>query len=391
MKKRLLVLLLAATPLLFVQCNSKKTEDTAMADTTRVEKKAGVSSSPFGKLPDGTAVSLFTLKNENGMTMTVMNYGGIITSLTAPDKNGQFEDIVLGYDSLSGYLKSSPYFGALIGRYGNRIGTGKFTLDGKSYQLGQNNNGNHLHGGPNGFDKRFWNIEEHPVANGAALKLTYTSKDMEEGYPGNLNTQVIYHLTDSNELKIFYEATTDKPTIINLTQHTYFNLSGNTKADILQHELYINADKFVPVDKTLIPTGELKNVSETPFDFKTPTAIGSRIDKKDQQLEFGQGYDHCWVLNTAGDTTKVAATLHDPSTGRVLSVRTSEPGIQFYSGNFLDGSITGKYSTVYNKRYGLCLETEHFPDSPNQKSFPPVVLRPGETYRTQTVYTFLTK
>lgn len=390
MKHRSLTLLLGASSLLFVQCKSK-TETTAMSDTTRVETKAKVSSAPFGKLADGTDVSLFTLTNANGMKMTVMNYGGIITSLTAPDKNGNFEDIVLGYDSLSGYLKASPYFGALIGRYGNRIGKGKFTLDGKQYQLPQNNNGNHLHGGPNGFDKRFWSIEEHPVSNGAALKLTYTSKDMEEGYPGTLNAQVIYHLTDNNELKIFYEATTDKPTVVNLTQHTYFNLSGDSKADILQHELFLSADQFVPVDNTLIPTGELKNVSETPFDFKTPTAIGSRIDKKDQQLEFGKGYDHCWVLNTQGDTSKVAATLYDPASGRVMSVKTSEPGIQFYSGNFLDGSITGKFNTVYKQRYGLCLETEHFPDSPNKKNFPPVVLRPGETYRTQTMYTFSTK
>lgn len=389
MKHHSLILLLGGA-LLFVKCNPK-TENATMADTTRVETKADVSSSPFGKLPDGTEVSLFTLTNARGMKMTVMNYGGIITSLTAPDKNGNFEDVVLGYDSLSGYLKSSPYFGALIGRYGNRIGKGKFSLDGKQYQLAQNNNGNSLHGGPNGFDKRFWNIEEHPVKNGAALKLTYTSKDMEEGYPGTLTTQVIYHLTDNNELKIFYEATTDKPTIVNLTQHTYFNLSGNSKSDILQHELFLSADEFVPVDNTLIPTGELKKVSETPFDFKTPTAIGSRIDKKDQQLEFGKGYDHCWVLNTQGDTSRVAATLYDPASGRVMSVKTSEPGIQFYSGNFLDGSITGKFNTVYKQRYGLCLETEHFPDSPNHKNFPSVVLRPGETYRTQTMYTFSTK
>jgi aldose 1-epimerase len=229
------------------------------------------------------------------------------------------------------------------------------------------------------------------VSNGAALKLTYVSKDMEEGFPGTLNTQVIYHLTDNNELKIFYEATTDKPTVINLTQHTYFNLSGNSKSDILQHELFLDADKFVPVDNTLIPTGELKNVSETPFDFKTPTAIGARIDKKDQQLEFGKGYDHCWALNTNGDTSKVAATLHDPASGRVMSVKTSEPGIQFYSGNFLDGTITGKFNTVYKQRYGLCLETEHFPDAPNKKNFPSVLLRPGETYRTQTMYTFSIK
>jgi aldose 1-epimerase len=390
MKHRSLMLLAGAASILFVSCNSK-TENTTMSDTTSVATKAKISTEPFGKLPDGTAVSLFTLTNAKGMTMKVMNYGGVITSLTAPDKNGNLEDVVLGYDSLSGYLKSSPYFGALIGRYGNRIGKGKFSLDGKDYQLPQNNNGNTLHGGPNGFDKRFWNIEEYAVTNGAALKLTYVSKDLEEGFPGTLNTQVIYHLTDNNELKIFYEATTDKPTVINLTQHTYFNLSGNSKADILQHELFLDADKFIPVDKTLIPTGEIKNVSETPFDFKTPTAIGSRIDKKDQQLEFGLGYDHCWALNTNGDTSKVAATLHDPASGRVMSVKTSEPGIQFYSGNFLDGSITGKYNTVYKQRYGLCLETEHFPDSPNKKNFPPVVLKPGETYKTQTMYTFTTK
>ncbi|HEY0654161.1 MAG TPA: aldose epimerase family protein [Chryseosolibacter sp.] len=390
MKHHSFMLLLGATSLFFASCN-QKIENAAMSDTTRVETKTNLTSAPFGRLPDGKEVRLFTLKNANGMTMKVMNYGGVITSLTAPDKDGKFEDVVLGYDSLNGYLQKSPYFGALIGRYGNRIGKGKFSLDGKDYQLAQNNNGNALHGGPNGFDKRFWNIEEYPVTNGAALKLTYTSPDMEEGYPGTLNSQVIYHLTDNNELKIYYEATTDKPTVVNLTQHTYFNLSGNTKSDILQHELFLDADKFVPVDKTLIPTGELKDVSETPFDFKTPTAIGSRIDKKDAQLEAGLGYDHCWVLNTNGDTSKVAATLHDPASGRVMSVKTSEPGIQFYSGNFLDGTITGKYNTVYQKRYGLCLETEHFPDSPNKKNFPSVLLKPGETYRTQTIYTFSTK
>jgi aldose 1-epimerase len=383
-------LLAAAAPFIFTNCNPK-TEKSEMADATQAQTKASVTSASFGKLADSTDVSLFTLTNAQGMTMKVMNYGGTITSLTAPDKDGTFEDVVLGYDSLAGYLKNSPYFGALIGRYGNRIGKGKFSLEGKNYQLPLNNDVNSLHGGANGFDKRFWNIEEYPVDNGAAIKLTYTSKDMEEGYPGNLNAQVIYHLTDNNELKLFYEATTDKTTVINLTQHTYFNLSGNTKSDILQHELFLDADQFVPVDKTLIPTGELKAVSETPFDFKTPTAIGSRIDKKDQQLEFGLGYDHCWVLNTKGDTSKVAATLHDPTSGRVMSVYSSEPGIQFYSGNFLNGSITGKLGIVYQQRYGVCLETEHFPDSPNKKNFPSVVLKPGETYRTQTIYSFSTK
>jgi aldose 1-epimerase len=390
MKHLSLLLLAGAVSFLFVKCNSKA-DKTSMADTAQVQTKPQITSAPFGKLADGTAVSLFTISNSKGMTMKVMNYGGIITSLTAPDKNGKMEDVVLGYDSLSGYLKESPYFGALIGRYGNRIGKGKFSLEGKQYQLAVNNNGNTLHGGPNGFDKRFWNITEHSVENGSALKLTYTSNDMEEGFPGTLNTQVIYHLTENNELRIYYEATTDKATVVNLTQHTYFNLSGNSKTDILKHELFLDADKFIPVDKLLIPTGELKNVSETPFDFKTPTAIGSRIDKDDQQLKYGIGYDHCWVLNTQGDTSKVAATLYDATSGRVMSVSTSEPGIQFYSGNFLDGKITGKFGTVYNQRYGLCLETEHFPDSPNQKTFPSTVLKPGETYRTQTIYSFSTK
>jgi aldose 1-epimerase len=372
-------------------CNPKSSETHTMTDSLNVQSKPKVSVAPFGSMPDGTSISQYTLTNSKGMTMKVINYGGIITHLMAPDKNGTFEDVVLGHDSLSGYLKSNPYFGALIGRYGNRIGNGKFTLDGKTYTLAQNNGPNNLHGGPNGFDKRVWTIEEYPVDNGTALKLSYLSKDLEEGYPGNLQAEVIYHLTDSNELKINYRATTDKKTVVNLTQHTYFNLSGNTKSDILSHELFINADKFVPVDKTLIPTGELKPVSETPFDFKTPVAIGSRIEKDDQQLKFGTGYDHCWVLNRKTDSLELAATLHDPATGRVMSVYTTEPGIQFYSGNFLNGSITGKYNTVYNQRYGLCLETEHFPDSPNKKNFPPVVLNPGEVYTTQTVYAFSSK
>ncbi len=380
-----LVLLLAASYVL--NCQSK-TETSSMADSTQVAAKNKVTQAPFGTLPDGTAVSIFTLTNKNGMAMKVINYGGIIQSLTVPDKTGKLEDVVLGYDSLSGYLKDSPYFGAIIGRYGNRIAKGKFSIDGQSYQLGQNNLGNNLHGGPKGFDQRFWSIREFEVDNGSAIELTYKSRDGEEGFPGNLIAKVRYHLTDQNELKINYEATTDKTTVINLTQHTYFNLSGNASTDILSHELFIDADKFIPVDKTLIPTGELKNVSGTPFDFKTPTSIGSRIDKKDQQLEFGGGYDHCWVLNNKGDAAKVVTTLHDPNSGRVMSVYTVEPGIQFYSGNFLDGSITGKYNVVYKKRWAVCLETEHFPDSPNQKNFPSVLLKPGETYRTQTTYAF---
>jgi aldose 1-epimerase len=392
MSKNYFRLLPVAALLLFgISCNRKSTETHAMPDSVNVQSKAKISVASFGSMPDGTAISQYTLTNTRGMTMKVINYGGIITNLMAPDKNGTYEDVVLGFDSLSSYLKSNPYFGAVIGRYGNRIAKGKFTLDGKTYSLAQNNGPNNLHGGPNGFDKRVWTIEEQAVDNGVALKLTYLSKDMEEGYPGNLNAEVIYQLTDSNELKINYRATTDKKTIVNLTQHTYFNLSGNTKTDILGHELLIAADQFVPVDNTLIPTGKLQPVSETAFDFKTPVAIGSRIDKDEEQLKFGKGYDHCWVLKEPGDSLKLAATLHDPATGRVMSVHTTEPGIQFYSGNFLDGSHTGKYGVVYNKRYGLCLETEHFPDSPNQKSFPSVVLNPGDVYKTQTVYSFSVK
>jgi aldose 1-epimerase len=391
MKNVLIVFSAMAVSLLLVNCNPKKNAtESEMKDSVQ-PKKSEVTVRPFGTLADGKAVSLYTLTNANGMTMKVINYGGIITSLTAPDKNGTFEDVVLGHDSLGGYLKSNPYFGALIGRYGNRIAKGEFSLDGKTYSLAKNNGENNLHGGPNGFDTRYWNIEQHDVNNGSAVRLSYVSNDLEEGFPGTMKVEVIYHLTDSNEMKIHYKAAADKKTVVNLTQHSYFNLSGNTKTDILSQELMLNADTFVPVDKTLIPTGQLKPVSETPFDFKTPTAIGGRIDKEDQQLSFGKGYDHCWVLNTGGDIAKVAATLHDPASGRVMSVYTTEPGIQFYSGNFLDGSITGKQNVAYKHRYGLCLETEHFPDSPNQKNFPSVELSPGQEYRSETTYTFSVK
>ena len=381
---------------ILISCN-QKVEQQSQIDSTMVTSKSQISSTAFGKMPDGREVKLYILQNNQGMSMTVMNYGGIIVSLTAPDRNGKFEDVVLGYDSLGPYLKDNPFFGALIGRYGNRIAKGKFKLDGKTYQLATNNDPNHLHGGTKGFDQVYWNIEPFDTTLGNALKLTYESADGEEGYPGKLNIEVVYVLTDKNELNISYTAKADKKTIVNLTQHSYFNLSGDVKSDILQHELMINADKFIPVDKTLIPLGNLQNVDKTPFDFKTPTAIGARIDKKDQQLEFGRGYDHCWVLNSRdGDPavssiSNVAATLYDPQSGRVLSVYTSEPGMQFYSGNFLDGSNIGKKGVVYKHRYGLCLESEHFPDSPNQKDFPSVVLNPGEVYSTQTIYAFSVK
>jgi aldose 1-epimerase len=378
--------------LILISCNPKP-EQQSTADSTMVTSKPQIATNSFGTMPDGREVKMYTLTNNQGMSMNVINYGGIIVSLNVPDKNGKIEDVVLGYDSLSHYIRNNPYFGALIGRYGNRIAKGKFSLDGKSYQLPTNNGPNHLHGGFNGFDKVFWNIEPIDTTAGNALRLTYQSKDGEEGYPGNLNVEVIYLLTEKNELNISYKATTDKKTITNLTQHTYFNLSGGAKADILQHELVLNADQFIPVDKTLIPTGKLQNVEETPFDFRTPITIGSRISKKDQQLEFGGGYDHCWVIrdSSANDSLKLAGTLYEPISGRLLSISTTEPGIQFYSGNFLDGSNIGKKGAIYKHRYGLCLESEHFPDSPNQKTFPSVELNPGEVYRTQTVYAFSTK
>lgn len=349
------------------------------------ETKTMAATKPFGKLPDGQSVTEYTITNKNGISVSVINYGAIITALKTPGKQGESEDIVLGYDSLSGYLdERTPYFGAVVGRYGNRIAKGKFTLDGQEYTLAQNNNGQHLHGGLKGFDKVFWNIED--VGNNT-LKLTYLSKDGEEGYPGNLSITIIYALTDDNELKISYEAVTDKKTVVNLTQHSYFNLSGNTKRDILDHELTLYADKFVPVTDVLIPTGKLADVAGTPFDFNTPTAIGARVNDNHPQLKTGGGYDHCWVLSSP-DSLKHAATVYEPASGRVLEVFTTEPGIQFYCGNFLDGSLTGKFNTVYAHRYGLALETQHFPDSPNQKDFPSTVLNPGEVYKTYTTFKF---
>lgn len=364
-------------------CSSKKEETT--------EQKPGIEKTEYGKLAGGQTADLYTLRNADGMTAQITNYGGIIVGLTAPDKDGKFEDVTLGQDSLNAYVKNNPYFGALIGRYGNRIAKGKFTLDGKTYSLVTNNIGNHLHGGTVGFDKVLWTAT--PVeGDEPALKLTYTAKDGEEGYPGNLAVTVTYTLQKDNALKIDYEATTDKPTVVNLTNHTYFNLTGGAKRDILDHVLTLNADRFIPVDKTLIPTGKLQPVANTPFDFTKPTVIGKRInDSTDTQIKYGGGYDHGWVLNGSGDSLKLAATVYEPTSGRVMEVRTTEPAIQFYTGNFLDGTVTGREGFPYKKRYALCLETEHYPDSPNQSSFPTTVLRPGQTYKTTTIYQFSTR
>jgi aldose 1-epimerase len=347
--------------------------------------KANIQKESFGRTPDGKQIDLYTLTNTNGLKARIMNYGAILVSLEVPDKNGKFADITLGYDTPDGYFEESPYFGATIGRYGNRIAKGRFTLDGVEYKLATNNGENHLHGGIKGFDKVMWNAMEVRTKEGVGVKLTYLSKDGEEGYPGNLSCTVIYILTNNNELKISYEAETDKPTVINLTNHSYFNLTGQGNGDILGHELMIDADNYTPVDEGLIPTGEIKSVKDTPMDFTAPTPIGSRID------QVPGGYDHNYVLNSGGDTMALAVRVYEPTSGRVMEIYTTEPGIQFYSGNFLDGSITGKQGKVYYKHYGFCLETQHFPDSPNKPHFPSVVLRPGEKYTHETIHKFYTK
>ena len=364
---------------------------TAMMSNSTAEtnkSNATITKSAFGKMPDGSEVSAYLLKNSSGIEMNVINYGGIITSLKTPDRNGKSEDIVLGYDYLAGYLKSSPYFGAIIGRYGNRIAKGRFELDGNVYELAINNIGNHLHGGITGFDKVLWDVTTIEDDRGVGLKLTYTSKDMEEGYPGKLDVEVTYFLSNDNALQFDYKATTNKKTIVNLTQHSYFNLTG-MKDDILGHELTLNALFYLPVDNTLIPTGDLEDVNGTPFDFRESKVIGKDIHAENQQLEYGGGFDHCWVLSEETDL-HFAASLFEPNSGRRLDVFTTEPGIQFYTGNFLDGSITGKNGIKYEKRTGLCLETQHFPDSPNIPDFPSVVLNPGEEYRSTTIIRFLT-
>jgi aldose 1-epimerase len=342
---------------------------------------------PFGTTPDGEPVRLYTLRNANGMTAEIMTYGATVVTLTAPDKDGNFDDVVLGYDHHAGYLDVSPYFGAIVGRYGNRIGKGTFTLDGTTYTLATNDGENHLHGGLKGFDKVVWQDEPVDRSDAIGVKLSYLSKDQEEGYPGNLHVSVTYLLTNRNELRIEYEATTDKATPVNITHHGYFNLTGGER-DILGHELMLNADKFTPVDEGLIPTGELRPVEGTPMDFRKLTPIGDRIDNDYEQLEFGGGYDHNWVLNKKGDRMTLAAEVYEPTTGRVMKVHTTEPAIQFYAGNFLDGTITGKDGIVYKHRYGFCLETQHYPDSPNKPDFPSTILRPGRKYETTTIYAF---
>jgi aldose 1-epimerase len=333
---------------------------------------------------DGKPVDLYTLTNANGVQVKITNYGGVVTSWVTPDKAGNKSNVVLGFDSLSGYLAKPPYFGAIIGRYGNRIGKGTFKIDTATFQLATNNGVNHLHGGNKGYDKVVWDAK--PADSTASLTLTYLSKDGEEGYPGNLNITVVYTLTDDNELLIDYTADTDKATVVNLTNHSYFNLTGDVSNTILDHQLQINADKYTPVDTGLIPTGELKDVKGTPFDFLQPHKIGERINATDAQLISGKGYDHNFVLTRKGSDLELVATLSDSVSGRKLEVFTTEPGLQFYSGNFLDGTIKTSDGKIINYRTGLCLETQHFPDSPNKPEFPSTLLKPGEKYHTVTKY-----
>jgi aldose 1-epimerase len=344
---------------------------------------------PFGQTKDGESVEIFTLRNANGMEAAIMTYGAIVQALRIPSQGGAPVDVVLGFDDLNGYLTDEPYFGAIVGRYGNRIGNARFVLEGVEYKLPANDGPNCLHGGTRGFDKHVWTPKDASGADGPAVQLTYLSKDGEEGFPGNLTATVTYTLSDRNELRIEYHATTDKATVLNLTNHSYFNLAGQGEGDILGHEVTIEADRTTPVDSTLIPTGQLEPVAGTPFDFRQPHAIGERIGADNEQLKFGKGYDHNFVLNQASGAMGLAARVRDPKSGRTMEVSTDQPGLQFYTGNFLDGHIHGKGGKVYPRRGAFCMETQHFPDSPNKPQFPTSVLRPGQEYKTTTVFRFL--
>jgi aldose 1-epimerase len=348
--------------------------------------RAGVAREAFGRTGEGIPVEVFSLTNKAGVEIKAISFGAIITSIRIPDRTGALADVTLGFDSLDGYLKEHPFFGAVVGRYGNRIGKASFTLDGRTYKLAANNGPNHLHGGVRGFDKYVWTAE---VLNGVTgVAFTRTSPDGEEGYPGTVQARVSYVLSETSELSIAYRATTDKATPINLTQHTYFNLAGHNAGSIVDHELTLAADRYTPVDSTLIPTGELASVAGTPLDFRQPTRIGARIDDPHQQIKFGMGYDHNWVINRKGDGLQLAARVYEPKSGRTLEVQTTEPGVQFYTGNFLDGTLKGKGGAAYNRRNGFCLETQHYPDSPNKPAFPSTIVKPGQTYQSQTVWRF---
>lgn len=346
-----------------------------------------ITKASFGALKDGSQVDLYTMTNDNGMVVQITNYGGIITSIKVPDNKGNIDEVTLGYDNLDSYVKRNPFFGAIVGRYGNRIANGEFTIDGTTYPLVKNNGPNHLHGGTIGFDKVVWAAKELNKNDLVGIELEYTSKDMEEGYPGTLQTKVVYTLNNENELKIEYLAETDKATHVNLTNHAYFNLKDGGATQHTEHIIKINADFITPVDETLIPTGELMSVEGTPFDFRQPTAIGDRIDAADEQIQFGGGYDHNFVINGKAGELRLCAEVKEPTSGRIMQVFSTEPGVQFYTGNFL-GSIAGIGGKVYQKRHGFCLETQHYPNTPNQPEFPTTLLRPGKIYKTTTVFRF---
>ena len=358
---------------------------------SQAQPSTNVQKEPFGKAPDGQEVFLYTLRNSKGMEVKITNYGGTITQIKVPDRNGKFDDVVLGFDNLDGYTDktNTAYFGATIGRYGNRIAHGTFTLDGHEYHVPTNDGPNSLHGGLKGFDKRVWDARE-VSGGGAALELQYLSRDGEEGFPGNLNVTVRFSLGEKNDLRIDYTATTDKDTVLNLTNHSYFNLAGAGSDTALNHKLTLAADRFIPVNSTLIPTGVLQSVAGTPFDFRKSTEVGARIGQDNEQLKLAKGYDHNFVLNQSGELLALAAKVEEPKSGRVLEVLTTQPGVQFYTGNFLTGSIRGIGGT-YAFRSALCLETQHFPDSPNHPKFPSTVLHPGEQFHSTTVYRFSTE
>jgi len=341
----------------------------------------------FGSLPSGEAIHLYTLRNASGLEVAITNYGGRIVSIQTPDREGKLADIVLGFDDLAGYTGKNPYFGAIVGRYANRIANAEFRLDGVRYKLSRNNGSSSLHGGAVGFDRKVWDAKEISSSGGPALELTYRSQDGEEGYPGTLNVTVVYSLSDDNQLRIDFEGTTDRSTVLNLTNHSYFNLSGNAGSRIEDHVATIHAAEFTPVSQDVVPTGELRSVADTPFDFRKPTPIGARINAADQQLQYGEGYDHNFVLNRTGGTALAAHVIH-PGSGRVLEVLTTQPGVQFYTGNHLDGNVKGKGGAVYGPRSAFCLETQHFPNSPNQPNFPTTELKPGERYHETTIFKF---
>jgi aldose 1-epimerase len=361
---------------------------TFLALTQTVPPGATVSVAPFGRMPDGKAVEVYTLTNSRGMQVRAITYGAIIQSIRVPDRAGRMADVTLGFDSLQGYLGDSPYFGAVVGRYANRIARGRFTLEGRTYRLAVNNGPNSLHGGLKGFDKVVWEAKSFQRGDTVGVEFLHTSPDGDEGYPGTLRVSVTYTLTPGNQLEVEYRAKTDRATPVNLSQHSYFNLAGEGSGNILRDVLTIDADRYTPVDSTLIPTGELASVAGTPFDFRKPTPIGQRIDQADPQLTYGKGYDHNFVLNRSESGLVHAVRVFDPESGRTLDISTTEPGLQFYSGNFLDGSIKGKSGHVYSHRGALVLETQHFPDSPNHPDFPSTLLNPGREYHSKTVFAF---